>query len=102
MDCNEQDKQLNLALSDFRALLLDALPEDATYVKVKATYEWLRDQIKSGKYDASPESAARDFQHLLEQAGCTSSIREEEGHFVNVIEIDGKPYEIDVYEGTNS
>ena len=97
MDCNEQDKQINAALSDFRALLLDALPEDAAYVKVKATYEWLRDQIKSGKYEASPEVAARDFQYLLEQIGCTSTIREEDGHFLNVVSSDGTSYEIDVF-----
>ena len=39
-DC---EAQIGEALADFRALLLDALPADAAYVKIKAAYEWLRE-----------------------------------------------------------
>lgn len=97
MKMNNHDDEFNAALSDFRALLLDALPEDAAYVKIKATYEWFRDYIKSGKYETSPEAAARDFQYLLEQVGCTSMIRKEGDHFLNVVEINGDSYDIDVF-----
>ncbi|MBR2996618.1 MAG: LAGLIDADG family homing endonuclease [Lachnospiraceae bacterium] len=102
----------NQALADFRALLLDALPADAAYVKIKAAYEWLRDYIAadgSAISGASPEELAKIFQYLLEQIGCASTIRKEEAaggteegcpaHFLNVVEMEGKLYDIDVLAG---
>lgn len=106
------EAQIGEALADFRALLLDALPEDAAYVKIKAAYEWLRDYISadgSAISGASPEELAKIFQYLLEQIGCASTIRKEEAaggteeggsaHFLNVVEMEGKLYDIDVMAG---
>ncbi|MBQ6362656.1 MAG: LAGLIDADG family homing endonuclease [Lachnospiraceae bacterium] len=108
-DC---EAQIGEALADFRALLLDALPADAAYVKIKAAYEWLRDYISadgSAISGASPEELAKIFQYLLEQIGCASTIRKEEAagdseesspaHFLNVVEMEGKLYDIDVLAG---
>ena len=100
------------ALADFRALLLDALPADAAYVKIKAAYEWLRGYFsadRSAISGASSEELAKIFQYLLEQIGCASTIRKEEAaggteeggpaHFLNVVEMEGKLYDIDVLAG---
>ena len=108
-DC---EAQIGEALADFRALLLDALPADAAYVKIKAAYEWLRDYISadgSAISGASPEELAKIVQDLREQIGCASTIRKEEAaggteeggsaHFLNVVEMEGKLYDIDVLAG---
>ena len=47
---NEHD-QISVALADFRALLLDALPADAAYVKVKAAREWFEKWTAAGGFE---------------------------------------------------
>lgn len=69
----KQEEQITAALADFRALLLDALPADAAYVKIKAACEWFEkwtaaDGFKIAENERESAEAADSKERSQEQA----------------------------------